>query len=248
MLESDCSTEKARAKVYENGGPEIVMNVLTQAIRQLCRNHLLNEKWLLAPSLRAGHEWFFAVAQSGQPVVNGHVKTLMKLALDLAGPAISERNLEFVSARRCALLVDRIIGRLRRRKPQEGYLWRMSPSVQLAEVVHKAIEAVRRAGLHAGDLVPERFEVDLKGQELQQILIEYERDLHNRRWIDRADVLELAIERLTKDARALGRDVLVLVPEDIDADVSGLERRLLDALPVGRALTCPWISRGNHPR
>ena len=105
---------------------------------------------MLAPSLRAGHEWLFAVVQSGQPVVNGRIKTLAKLALDLAGPAIAERQWELASARRRALLIDRIMHGLRR--PGEGYLWRLTPSVSLAELVRKAIDAIRRAGLERKDL------------------------------------------------------------------------------------------------
>ena len=74
------------------------VNVLTREISKVCRDHLLVEKWVLAPSLRAGHEWLVAVTRSGQPVINGHVKTLFKLALDLAGPLMVEKELELVSA------------------------------------------------------------------------------------------------------------------------------------------------------
>ena len=43
------------------------MNRLTTALSDLCRRHLLTEKWLLAPSLRAGHQWLVAVTRGGQP-------------------------------------------------------------------------------------------------------------------------------------------------------------------------------------
>jgi PD-(D/E)XK nuclease superfamily len=204
------------------------MNVIIKEITKVCRDHFLDEKWVLAPSLRAGHEWLVAVTRSGQPVVNGHVKTLVKLAVDLAGPLMVEKELELVSAQQGALLVDRVMQRLR--KPGEGYLWRLSPSVRLAETVFKAIDALRRAGLDSVDLKVERFEVDVKGREILGILREYVGELHRRKWVDRAGVLRLAIERLKSDAGALASDVLVLVPEDID--VLGLESQLLAALPA----------------
>ena len=91
-----------------------------------------------------------AVARSGQPVVNAHVKTIAKLALDLAAPLIAEQELAFVGARQGSLLVDRILQRLR--KPGEGYLLRLTPSVRLSEKVFEAIDALRRAGLGADDL------------------------------------------------------------------------------------------------
>jgi len=219
------------------------VNVLFREISKICRDHLLDEKWVLAPSLRAGHEWLVAVTRAGQPVVNGHVKTLVKLALDLAGPLMVEKELELVSAQQGSLVVDRVMQRLR--KPEEGYLWRLSPSVRLAETVFKAIDAVRRAGLDAEDLKVERFEVDVKGREIQDILREYVKELQQRKWVDRAGVLQLAIQRLKSDAGALASDVLVLVPADIDA--LGLERQLLAALPAKQRIGLPVDQPGPPP-
>src|ERR1017187_8489510 len=54
----------------------MMANVLIKELSNVCRDRLLDEKWVVAPSLRAGHEWLAAVARAGQPVVNGHVKTV----------------------------------------------------------------------------------------------------------------------------------------------------------------------------
>ena len=45
------------------------LNKLTQEISLVCRDHLLEEKWLIAPSLRVGHQWLDNVALNGRPVV-----------------------------------------------------------------------------------------------------------------------------------------------------------------------------------
>ncbi len=206
----------------------LIVNVLIKELSAVCRQHLLEEKWVVAPSLRAGHQWLVAVARSGQPVVNGHVKTVVKLALDLAGPMMAKKGLELISPQQGSLLVDRVMRGLR--KPGEGYLWRLSPSVRLAETVFRAIQALRLAGLDSDNLSLECFEVDTKGQELRDILKQYVIELARQNRIDRAGVVRLAIERLESDSSALAEDVIVLVPEDVD--VSGLERQLLDALPA----------------
>ena len=73
-------------------------NVLVRELSKVCREHLLEEKWLLAPSLRAGHEWLAAVAQAGQPVVNAHVQTVVKVALGLAAPLVADKRLERIYA------------------------------------------------------------------------------------------------------------------------------------------------------
>jgi RecB family exonuclease len=211
------------------------MNRLTTALSNVCRSHLLAEKWLLAPSLRAGHQWLVAVTRSGQPAINCHVKTLTNLALELAAPAMAAAGVELVSARGGALLIDRIIRRLR--KPTAGYLWQLPPSTGLAQTVYAAIDTMRRAGLEAKQLRPEHFEVGLKGQELAAVLEEYIQELRLRKWIDRAEVLRMAINRLREDGTALPGDLLVLLPEDINC--TGLERGLLEALSGDRRQTLP---------
>ena len=180
---------------------------------------------------------------AGQPVVNGHVKTVRKLALDLAGPILAERQLELISAQQGSLLIDRVMRRLR--KPEDGYLWRLSPSVRLAETVFRAVEALRLAGLRPDDLDVDCFEVDIKGHEIGAILSEYVNELDQRNWIDRAGVLRLAIERLSSDARALAEDVLVLLPEDFD--VSGMESQLLAALPAKQRIRLRVDQPGSLP-
>jgi RecB family exonuclease len=219
------------------------MNRLTTTLSHVCRSDLLAEKWLLAPSLRAGHQWLVAVTRSGQPAVNCHVKTMTNLALELAASAMAAAGVELVSVRGGALLIDRIIRRLR--EPTAGYLWKLPPSARLAESVYVAIDTVRRAGLEVNKLRPEHFEVGMKGQELAAVLQEYIGELSLRKWVDQAEVLRMAITRLREDATALPVDVLVLLPEDINC--TGLERGLLEALPSERRQTLPVDEPGRAP-
>ena len=90
--------------------------------------------------------------------------------------------------------------------------------------MYAAIDTMRRAGLEAKQLRPEHFEVGLKGQELAAVLEEYIEELRLRKWVDRAEVLRMAIIRLRQDTTALPVDLLVLVPEDLNC--TGLERRI----------------------
>ena len=202
-------------------------NVLVIAdLSKVCKDRLLDEKWLLAPSLRAGHEWITAVARAGQPVVNAHVQTVMKLALSLAAPHLADEKRTLISRHQGTLIVEQVMRRLQ--KP-DGYLWKLPPSERLAATVFNALDAIRRAGLNSADLSPDHFEVAAKGLELIEISSAYLEALRDGGWIDRADALGLAIERLRTDTKALAESVLVLVPEDID--LTGLERQLLDAIP-----------------
>src|SRR5262245_60364657 len=91
-------------------------NRLTEALAQVCREHLLAEKWIIAPSLRVGYQWLDAVAFGGQPVLNIRVNTLRGLSLDLAAPVLAERHLAPASARCGAMIIEKIIGQLRHQK------------------------------------------------------------------------------------------------------------------------------------
>jgi hypothetical protein len=219
------------------------MNTMIRALAQICRDHLLVEKWLMAPSLRAGHQWLVAVTRSGQPVVNCRVKTLPRMALELAAPAMAAAKVELISGRGGALLIDRIIRRLR--NPASGYLWQLPPTVGLSQTVYRAIDAMRKAGLEDRNLRPESFEVGLKGKELAAIMQEYVEELEKRKWVDGAEVLRMAITRLRKDATALPGDLLMLLPEDLDC--LGLERTLLETLPGERRHTLPVDQAGRSP-
>ena len=56
------------------------MNTFIEKLAEACREHRVPEKWLIAPSLRVGHQWLDQVTRSGGPVLNVHVLTVRSLA------------------------------------------------------------------------------------------------------------------------------------------------------------------------
>jgi ATP-dependent helicase/nuclease subunit B len=227
----------------------MTVNRLIRELSKIYRERSLDERrmlaptWVLAPSIRAGHEWLVAVARAGQPVVNAHVKTVTRLALDLATPVVAGKKLELITRSQGSLLVDRLMRQFRH--PGHGYLSKLPPSVRLADTVFRALDAMRRAGLRPEDLDPGSFEVGEKGDELKQIFSAYVKSLEDGKWIDRAGALRLAVERLKTDRAALPEGVLVLVPEDID--LAGLESQVLAALPEQQVNRLPVDQPGTPP-
>ena len=65
------------------------VNRLARELARICQERLLEEKWLIAPSLRVGHQWIDTVTLANGPVLNVRIKTLKALALDLAGPEMA---------------------------------------------------------------------------------------------------------------------------------------------------------------
>jgi ATP-dependent helicase/nuclease subunit B len=222
------------------------MNRFIEALAKVCNEHLLEEKWLLAPTTRVGHQWLLQVSKSGQPVINAEIKTAKSLALALAGPEMAHRRVSLMSTRLAQLFVDVIIRRLQ--GSQLRYLGQLSPNIHTAQTIHASLEAIRLAGLTVHDIRPGQFEAPAKGADLQLILNEYLDQLQRDHLVDYADVLCMARERVRSDRSEFSRGPILLVPDGIGR--AGLERDLFQAFPAHMIRTLavdrPW-SPGSSP-
>ena len=208
------------------------MNSLGIKLAQIVRDHLLCPKWLIAPSLRVGHQWVDAVARNGQPAVNLRINTVKGFALDLAGPEMAAKGASLIAADGAAILVDAIASRLL--QGESAYLSNLQPSAGLSQTMLSAVEAIRLAGIEGKMLRPGVFEVAAKAKDVGALLQEYLRQLDALGLVDYAAVLRMGRNRLKTDPSALAEDVLILVPEDLE--LTALERELLDSLPSEKVL------------
>src|SRR4051812_37731602 len=113
------------------------MNRLTQALADFCRDNLLDEKWLIAPSRRVGQQWLESVTRSGQPVVNARIKTLTSMAIDLAAEEMAASGVTLVSSRGGNFLLARILHHLR--SSALSYLSQLELSAGLVESLFQTI-------------------------------------------------------------------------------------------------------------
>jgi ATP-dependent helicase/nuclease subunit B len=211
------------------------MNRLTLALADICNRHMLDEKWLIAPSRRVGQQWLQAVTRSGQSIINVRIKTLTSLAIDVAAEQMAARGLTLVSPRGGAFLVEEIIRRLR--ASSLDYLSQMELSAGLAEAVYAAAVAIRQSGLEVDSLDAESFEVAGKGQDLRKILQVYLKELETNQLIDDAELLRMATARIRADATFLPKNLRILVPSDIR--FGPLEQQLIEAFSPAQRQTLP---------
>ena len=207
---------------------------LVQEISGLCRNRTLAEKWLIAPSRRVGNQWAECVARNGQATVNLRIKTLKSLATELAGQEMVARKVALVAEQAGPLLIDQVFRRL---KGELRYLRSLGPSTGLAETMFRSIQDIRLAGLTSDQVLPRRFEVSAKGQDLLQILGGYLEVLKSQGLVDYAGVLQLAISRLQRAPDDIGTDIVVVCPSCIR--LKPLEKQLLNSFPQDRVLFLP---------
>lgn len=202
------------------------MNTLLSDLSHICVENVLREKWLMAPSLRVGHQWVDSLTRHGTPVMNLRIKTFKGTALDIAGPEMARRGVSLISDLGGTIFVDRILNRLR--DNPAGYFASLPPGPALSESMFSAVKALRLAGLGIEELDEKCFEVAAKGTDLAFVLGEYLRKLEEQNLVDYADVVTMAAEELTKTNGALPGDPLVLLPKDLE--LSRLERDLCGAL------------------
>lgn len=212
------------------------MNEFIKKLADICGEKPLDEKWLIAPSLRVGNQWLESVARSGRTVVNVHVKTLKRMAGDLASMEMARRGVSPVSGTAAVIIVDRAWNRVRE-KSGAGYLSALNPRLELSEAIHASLNSLRMAELGSGDLDPRRFEEGKKGRELAAVYGAYMKALEKAKLVDYAEVLRMAVERLEKDLEGALGGAIVLIPDN--GDYEPLEQKLIGAIPAKNLVRLP---------
>jgi hypothetical protein len=210
------------------------MNVLLNNISSYCREHVLDEKWLLAPTLRAGGQWLESVSRGGQPLLNLRVKTFKGLVLDLAGPELASRELKLLSNSAGEILADRAWSRLASGKTRLKYLAALQPGRSLPRVLYQTLNALRLAGLASSELRPRNFEVGEKAADLARLLDAYTDLLRAEHRADYAQALMLAHESLEKNPDDFAPGVTLLIPNDLGHSLRPGEGELLERIPESR--------------
>ncbi len=184
----------------------------------------------MAPSLAIGHTLVERLARAGHPWMNLRVATARTIALDLVGPDLAREGLRLLSRAQALALVEQACAQFLTPKSWFGQL-RDRPGFHRA--LQRTFEEIRAAGLSAAALPPGAFDDPRKLEELKGVLARYDTDLEKGRFIDSAAVLRRAVAAAKPDPSA----GVYLVPGD--ADLTAVERALLEKVAGGRLETLP---------
>ena len=111
-MDEDLTGIANQARGNTKSGRVLEQNRLIQALGDICREELIQEKWLIAPSLRVGQQWLDRVALDGQPILNARIKTFKVLAIELAANEMAGKGFSFVSNTAALIILDRILTEL----------------------------------------------------------------------------------------------------------------------------------------
>ncbi len=203
---------------------------LVEELARVCREHPLEEKVLVAPSLPIGYQLLERLARQGDPWVNLRVETVRTVAHGLVGAELARQGWKLLSRAQALALVEQACGEALTDKSYFGPL-RSLPGFHRA--VHRTFDELRAAGISPAALPAAAFADRRKRAELKAILERYDAALVKGRFVDSAEVLRRAVEAAS--AKAEGSGPIYLLPEG--QELAAVERALLERVAGPRLLT-----------
>jgi ATP-dependent helicase/nuclease subunit B len=203
---------------------------LIESLAEICRQHPLDEKALIAPSRFIGHQIAEALARSGTPWVHLRVESVRSLAHSVAGPSIADEGLTLLSRAQALALIEQACAETLAGSP---YFGELAARPGLHRAIQNTFDELKSAGI-SPDALPESAFGDVrKVSELKNVLAAYEALLAKGKFVDRADVLRRAVLGLRESPRPAG--ALYLLAGALD--LSATEAELVDRVSGGRVRT-----------
>ena len=212
------------------------MNRFISNLGKACLDRLIDEKWLLAPSLRVGYQWLDSLTLSGTAVANCRVFTLAGMAMRLAAPVLHDQGLSYCNDKAQLFLVDSILRGFSR--DSSGYFSELHVGLSLSRRVCAMLDALELAGIGPDDITRDHFESEAKHADVVLVFKTYRQRLQELKQVDYSDVLKIAAQTVDGGSgETTAAPPLVIVPTELE--LCELERRLLETLPHERVLYLP---------
>jgi ATP-dependent helicase/nuclease subunit B len=203
---------------------------LVETLARICREHPLESKILVAPSLAIGHGIAERLARGGTPWINLRVETVRTLAHALVGPDLAREGLRLLSRAQALALVEQACAEV---LGPDSYFGELADRPGLHRALQSTLDELRAAGLDPARLPAAAFSDRQKHRELQDVFRRHAALLDQARCVDANAVLRRAVRALETGRPAEdGSTYLVCAP----AELSALERQFLEKLSAGRSL------------
>lgn len=207
------------------------MATLIDELAAVCREHFLTEKVLVVPSLAVGHQIADRVAYEATSWVNLRAESTRSLADAVIGFDLVQEGRTVLSRAQALALVDAACDRVL--KPN-SYFGKLADQQGLYRAVQRTIDDLRHAGARPAAVTESAFEDPRKRAELDAIVAAYEEELRERQFVDRAGVLQLAVEKLRSQKRqpSPAADSIWMLLGSFE--LTPIEQELIELLSNGR--------------
>jgi ATP-dependent helicase/nuclease subunit B len=203
---------------------------LVESLAEVCRDHPLEEKVLIAPSRFVGHQIVESLVRSGTPWVHLRVESVRSLAHAVAGPVIAEEGLTLLSRAQALALIEQACAEA---LTADSYFGELAGRPGLHRAVQSTFDELRSAGISPSSLPESAFGDARKVIELKTVLATYESALARGKFVDRAEVLRRAVLAVRKSPHS--SDSLYLLAGKFE--LSAAETELVNRISGGRLQT-----------
>lgn len=208
-------------------GRSIEMNETLKWLADLCKEHLLTEKWLLTEGMRVGQQWKDRLSLAGYSTLNLHSKTIAPLVISLVGSELATKKLTFVGAAAARMIVHSLI-----RESSEADCEHYFSGVQcidgLADLLVQSIRDLRLAELPPASIDAGSFESTAKAHYVKRIYHAYVSLLSGQQLADYPSCLEIAKAGILNGSIQLPRGLQLLIPEELQ--LASAEKDLLELI------------------
>jgi len=214
---------------------------LVGELARVCREHPLDEKILVAPSLAIGHQLVERLGREGEPWMNLRIETVRTLAHGLVGPGLAREGRRLLSRAQALALVEQACGEA---LDDASYFGPLRGLPGFHRAVHRTFEELRAAGISPARLPAAAFADGRKRRELAAILGKYDAALAAGRFVDGIDVLRRALDAAPPTPPPGGP--LYLLPNG--HELAAVERALVERIAGDRLLPLACEDPAGWPR
>ena len=178
------------------GETVLPQNILISELSKINQAYPRIEKVLIVPDYQTGHQILEYVVRSGVSWINFTIATPTSLAIDLVEDEIISNNLELLSADINLIVVDTIFNSLSSSQVLT-YFEKHPVNKGMIEALVRSISDLRICGISSKNIQQHSFVSPKKANDLTLLLAEYEKVLKKQKFIDTAELLSMALGRVS---------------------------------------------------
>ena len=208
------------------------MNTLLSRLATLCRDHVVEEKILVVPSLAIGHQIGDRIAQGGTPWINLRVETVRTLADAVASFELTREKIRVLSRAQALSFVEKACDLA---LGADSYFGRIADRPGFHRAMQRSLDDLRLASIPVVEVRASAFEEQRKAEDLRRLLEAYEKELSSGSFVDRCAVVRRATELLKKGAPTPFEQEAIWIAVD-EMDLASAEETFLELVSGGRLI------------
>ncbi|NOZ87471.1 MAG: PD-(D/E)XK nuclease family protein [Deltaproteobacteria bacterium] len=217
------------------------MNLLIRKIAEICSEHRLAEKRLIAPSKRIGRQWLDQVAGSGVPVLNARIETTKSMAMEIIARA-GNTEIKILDRQHVHVIVANLLANL---APRNQYFKDIPITWTMVRAFSSTIGEFRASGLSLENMSEHAFSPQAKGSDILQLYKAYMETISQRDFKDEAQIYIDAAKALAKGEVELPAHVIVIIPASLA--LSKVQRYFFSNFDEARVYKIDDLKNINEP-